>query len=102
MKGSLPPISRLIRAMRSAHTAAIFLPVSTEPVKATPSTRSSATIRAPTSPPPASRLTAPGGKSSNSGASIRVESGVSSDGLQTAVLPAASTGASFHASSSRG
>ena len=44
MNGSLPPISRLIRATRSAQRAAIFFPVSTEPVKATQSTRSSATI----------------------------------------------------------
>ena len=31
MNGSLPPISRFIRATRSAHTEAIFLPVATEP-----------------------------------------------------------------------
>ena len=31
MNGSLPPISRLTRATRSAQTAAIRLPVSTEP-----------------------------------------------------------------------
>ena len=48
MNGSLPPISRLTRATRSAQTAAILLPVSTEPVKATHSIRSSATIAAPT------------------------------------------------------
>ena len=35
MNGSLPPISRLTRATRSAQTAAIRLPVSTEPVNAT-------------------------------------------------------------------
>ena len=67
MKGSLPPISRLIRATRSAQTAAIFLPVSTEPVKATQATRSSATIAAPTSPAPATRLTTPAGKWSKHG-----------------------------------
>ena len=42
MNGSLPPISRLMRATRSAHAAAIRLPVSIEPVKATQSTPSSA------------------------------------------------------------
>ena len=35
-------------------------------------------------------------------ARARVESGVSSEGLQTVALPAASAGASFHASSSSG
>ncbi len=59
MNGSLPPISRLTLATRSAQSAAIFFPVSTEPVKATQSMRSSATIAAPTSPAPASRLTTP-------------------------------------------
>ena len=39
MNGSLPPISRLTRATRSAQAAATFLPVATDPVKATPSTR---------------------------------------------------------------
>ena len=43
MNGSLPPISRLTRATRSAHTEAIRLPVATEPVNATHSIRSSAT-----------------------------------------------------------
>ena len=97
MNGSLPPISRLTRATRSAQTAAILLPVATEPVKATQSTRSSATIAAPTSPAPATRLTTPAGRWSKQPASARVESGVSSDGLQTVALPAASAGASFQA-----
>ena len=102
MKGSLPPISRFTRATRSAHATATRLPVSTEPVKATQSTRSSRTIASPTSPAPASRFTTPAGRCSKHGASISVESGVSSDGLQTVVLPAASAGASFQASSSSG
>ena len=102
MNGSLPPISRLMRAIRSAQAAAIRLPVSIEPVKATQPTPSSPTIRAPTSPPPASRLTTPAGRCSKQGASARVESGVSSEGLQTVVLPAASAGASFQARSSSG
>ena len=41
MNGSLPPSSRLIRATRSAQMDAIRFPVSTEPVNATQSTRSS-------------------------------------------------------------
>ena len=103
MNGSLPPISRLTRATRSAQAAAIRLPVSTEPVKATQSTRSSATIAAPTSPAPATQVDDAGRQVVEAaGASIRVESGVSSEGLQTVALPAASAGASFQASSSSG
>ena len=41
MNGSLPPISRLIRATRSAQATAIRLPVGIEPVKATQPTPSS-------------------------------------------------------------
>jgi hypothetical protein len=62
MNGSLPPISRLTRATRSMHALATFLPVSTDPVKAMPSTLSSDAIAAPTSPAPTSRLTAPAGR----------------------------------------
>jgi hypothetical protein len=102
MNGSLPPISRLIRATRSAQTRAIFFPVSTEPVKATQSTRSSATTALHTSPGPAKTLTTPRGSGSRQSASISVASGVSSEGLATTVLPAASAGASFQARSSSG
>ncbi len=102
MNGSLPPISRFIRATRWAQAAATFLPVATEPVNATPSMRGSSTSAAPTSPAPATRLTAPGGRSAKHSASIRVETGVSSDGLATTALPAASAGASFQPSSSSG
>ena len=62
MKGSFPPISRLTRAMRSTQACATLLPVATEPVKATPSTRGSDAIAAPTSGPPATMLTTPGGR----------------------------------------
>ena len=102
MKGSLPPISRFTRATRSAQTAAIRFPVSTEPVKATHSIRSSATIAAPTAPAPATTLTTPAGRWSKQAAAARVESGVSSEGLDTVALPAARAGASFHESSSSG
>jgi hypothetical protein len=84
------------------HACPTFLPVSTEPVKATPSTRGSAVIAAPTSPAPATRLTTPAGRWSRHGASISVETGVISEGLQTVALPAARAGASFQASSSSG
>ena len=79
-----------------------FLPVSTEPVKAMPSMRGSSHIAAPTSPAPVTRLTTPAGRWSRQGASIRVEIGVTSEGLQTVALPAARAGASFQASRSSG
>ena len=50
------------------------------------------------SPRPATTFTTPRGNSSASNvASLRVVSGVCSEGLSTTVLPAASAGASFHA-----
>ena len=102
MNGSLPPISRFTRAIRSMHAAATFFPVSTEPVKATPSMPWCEEIAPPTSPAPATMLTAPGGMWSKTPAIARVESGVTSDGLQTAELPAARAGASFQARRRRG
>ena len=102
MKGSLPPISRLVRARRSAHAIATRLPVATDPVNAMQSTRSSAQSAAPTSPAPAIRLTTPAGRWSSSGASSSVDSGVTSEGLQTTVQPAARAGATFQQSSSSG
>ncbi len=102
MNGSLPPISRLTRALRSAQATPTRRPVATEPVKAMHSMRSSAQIAAPVSPAPASRLMTPAGRWSKSGPSASVESGVSSDGLATIVLPAASAGASFQTNNSSG
>ena len=102
MNGSLPPISRFIRATRVAQVAATFFPVSTDPVKATPAIRSSSTTAAPMSPPPATMFTTPGGRCSKQEASISVESGVSSDGFATTLFPAAMAGATFHESSSSG
>ena len=52
MNGSLPPISRFTRAIRSMQAAATFFPVSTEPVNATPSIPSCEEIAPPTSPAP--------------------------------------------------
>ncbi len=102
MKGSLPPISRFTRAIRSMQAAATFLPVSTEPVNATPSMPSWEEIAPPTSPAPTTMFTAPGGMWSKTPAMASVESGVTSDGLQTAELPAARAGASFQVSRSSG
>ena len=87
---------------RVAQAAATLLPVSTDPVKATPAMRSSLTIAEPTSPAPTTMFTTPGGRCSKHPASMSVDSGVSSDGFATTVLPAAIAGASFQASSSSG
>ena len=103
MNGSLPPISRLTRATRSAQAAAIRLPVSTEPVKATQSTRSSRDDRGPDVAGAGDEVDdARRADGRSSRASARVESGVTSEGLQTVALPAASAGASFQVSSSSG
>ena len=59
MNGSLPPISRFTRAIRSMQAAATFFPVATEPVKATQSMPWCEAIAPPTSPAPATMLTAP-------------------------------------------
>ena len=91
MNGSLPPISRFMRATRCEQAAATALPVSTEPVKATPPTRSSSTSAANVA---GARQQAhrPGGSSAKQSASMSVDSGVSSEGFATTVLPAASAG----------
>ena len=80
-------------------------PVASPPVKAILATRGCSTSVGPTSPPkPVTVLTTPAGKpaSANSLANSSVEAEVNSLGLMTTVHPAASAGASFHASSSSG
>ena len=77
----------------------IFSPVASPPVNEIRSTPRCATSACPTVPPrPSSRFSTPGGTSasSNSPTSATVDNGVSSLGLMTVVLPAASAGASFH------
>ena len=74
-------------------------------MKATLATSGWATRAAPASAPkPVTVLTTPGGKParSNSVMNSSVEAEVNSDGLITAVFPAARAGASFHASRSSG
>ena len=83
----------------SAAALAMSLPVATSPVSDTSATRRSVTSDAPAvSPWPHTTLNTPGGKrSSVHSASFRALSGVSSDGLSTTVLPAASAGPTFQA-----
>ena len=90
----------MTRLIVAAAPAAIERPTSVEPVKAIFATWGCSTRRRPhTLPGPATTLTTPSGRPapmairSNSSA----VSGVSSAGLSTTVLPAASAGASFHA-----
>jgi hypothetical protein len=77
--------------------AATALPVRTEPVSDTIRTAGWLTIASPTGlPRPATTLSTPGGRTSSEiSASSKVDSGVSSDGLSTIVLPPASAGAIF-------
>src|SRR5688572_17760621 len=80
-------------------------PVASDPVNATLATSGCSTSGAPTSgPSPVTTLTTPGGKPacSTSFMNSSVDAEVYSDGWMTTVLPAASAGASFHASSSSG
>ena len=103
MNGSLPPISRLTRASRSAQAIATRLPVATEPVKAMQSTRSSAQSRRPDVAGAGDQVDDAGRQVLEAaGASSSVDSGVTSEGLQTTVQPAASAGATFQVSSSSG
>ncbi len=105
MFGFLPPSSIDIRLMVSAAPRMTSLPVSTPPVNAILSTRGSVTRPPPAvGPSPVTMLTTPGGRSSDWKISARIsaESGVCSAGFSTAVQPAASAGASFHAAISSG
>ena len=69
----------------------------TEPVSDTMRTAGCVTIASPTGlPRPQTTLNTPRGSTSNDSSARRsVDSGVSSDGLSTMVLPAASAGAIF-------
>ena len=95
----LPPSSSVTRLIVSAAPAAIRRPTSVEPVNATFATSGCSTSRAPAvEPGPTSTFTTPSGIPASTAIrsnSIAV-SGVSSAGLSTTVLPAASAGASFH------
>jgi hypothetical protein len=79
-------------------------PVAVEPVKAILSTPGCSTSAAPTGPRPVTTFSTPFGTpaSTASSASSSVDVGVTSDGLATTVLPAASAGKSFQPSSPSG
>ena len=99
MLADLPPSSSVTRLIVAAADAAIRAPTSVEPVNATFATSGCSTSRAPAvEPGPATTLTTPSGIPASSAifSNSSAVSGVSSAGLRTTVLPAASAGAIFH------
>ena len=99
MLGFLPPSSRATFFTVSAADVMIRLPVGTPPVNETMSTRGSSLSSAPArGPAPSTRFATPAGTPASSSSRISriAVCGVSSLGLSTNVLPAASAGATFH------
>ncbi len=96
MLALLPPSSRVTRFTCSAQPAMIRLPTSVEPVKQTLRTSGWVTKRSPTTEPLPGMIvsTRSGSPASRASSPIRIAvSGVSSAGLRTTQLPAASAGA---------
>ena len=103
--GFLPPSSRATRFTVSAACLAIILPVTRPPVKETISTSGWVDSGLPAvAPAPVMRFATPAGTpaSVSTVMSIIAVCGVSSACLRTKVLPAASAGATFHATCSSG
>ncbi len=101
----LPPSSSVTRLIVPAAAAAIDAPTSVEPVNATLPTAGCSTSRWPTvRPGPTTTFTTPSGTPASRAISAKrsAVSGVSSAGLSTTVLPAASAGASFQAAIASG
>ena len=102
---SLAPSSSATRVRFAAAAAMIALPVSRWPVNETIEVSSSLTSAAPVDGPPVTRLITPSGRSRCSSISLNssiVDSGVTSLGLTTSVLPVSSAGASLRASTASG
>ena len=97
MFGLLPPSSSVTRFNPSTAVRMISLPVAVCPVNATFRTPGCRTSAAPTSGPPITTFTTPGGNPASSTSCINrsVDRGASSDGLITIVQPAASAGPSL-------
>ena len=96
MLALLPPSSSVTRFTWSAQPRMICLPTSVEPVKHTLRTSSWVTNRSPTTEPlPGITVSTSAGSPASRASSPRriAVSGVSSAGLRTTVLPAASAGA---------
>jgi len=102
--GDLPPSSRVTGFRFSAAACATARPVAVDPVNATLSTPGWPASAAPPSRDwPGITLTTPGGKPASAirSANPSVEAGACSDGLITAVHPAARAGARPRAASTR-
>ena len=96
MAGSFPPSSRVTRLRSGAAEMATFLPVSMEPVKLTFRGTGWPVIQAPSSSPPLTTFSTPGGTTPRSSSMVlRVASGVKGEGFSTMVLPASRAGAIF-------
>ena len=104
MFAALPPSSSVSFLPVPASSRWIALPTSVEPVNAILSTSGCLTSSAPVRPSPVTMLTTPGGSSAwrRTSQKSSAVSGVVSAGLSTTVFPAASAGATFHASISSG
>src|SRR5215468_802595 len=106
MFGDLPPSSSETFLKLLAANSFTRAPVTVPPVKATFATFGWVTSGSPTTDPnPVTTLTTPGGMSASSMTrrmNSRSEADVYSDGLITAVHPAASAGASFQPASING
>ncbi len=99
MTGALPPSSRCVRLSVGTAACSTACPVAMLPVTDTIATFGWEMRCCPTDDPrPWTTLNTPSGKiSAQMRARRSVVSGVSSEGLSTTVLPAASAGAIFHA-----
>src|ERR1035437_6476745 len=94
----LPPISSDSRLCERPHSPPTLLPVSVEPVNDTRATSGCATIAAPASPLPCTRLMTSGGRPASSRISTNKcpVIGTSSAGLNTQAFPRTSAGNIFH------
>ena len=96
MAASLPPSSRVTRLRSLPAATATRFPLAIEPVKLTLRGVGCAVMRAPSSSPPLTTLTTPGGSTSlMTSPRRRAAKGVNGDGFTTTVLPTRSAGASF-------
>src|SRR6187399_2449272 len=93
----LPPISRCTFLNEGAACWFTSRPTAVDPVKDTTLTASCVTSLVPTSGPPVTRLTTPGGTpaSTSTFTKLTAESGVNVAGLRTTVLPHTSAGGIF-------
>src|SRR5690242_15210685 len=93
ISGSEPPASITAGFICAAAAIATALPAATEPVKATAWVSGEAISACATSAPPGTQAISPSGSASNTSMNFSVDSVVTSAGLITQPLPAASEAA---------